>query len=115
MATSLTAVIIVIMATVLGAFGALLLKIGSKKAHFDSGLFKNFHLITGLMFYAVSSVFFIIALRHGDLSVLYPVVSFSYIWVSLLSVKFLHEKMNKWKWTGIALIILGVSLVGIGG
>jgi uncharacterized membrane protein len=57
---------------------------------------------------------FIPALKGGDLSVLYPFVALAYIWVSLLSVKFLGEKMNKFKWLGIALIIIGVSFIGIG-
>jgi len=57
---------------------------------------------------------FIPALRGGDLSVLYPFVSLSYIWVMLLSIKMLGEKMTKLKWLGILLIISGVSLIGLG-
>ena len=36
----------------------------------------------------------ILYLKGGDLSILYPFVALTYIWVSLLSVKFLGEKMN---------------------
>jgi len=57
---------------------------------------------------------FIPALKGGDLSILYPFVSVTYVWVALLSVRFLGEKMNKFKWIGIAMIILGVSFIGIG-
>ena len=68
----------------------------------------------GVALYGVGTVLFIPALRGGDLSVLYPFVSLNYIWVSLLSVRFLGEKMNRLKWLGVALIILGVSFIGIG-
>ena len=64
--------------------------------------------------YGISTILFIPALKGGELSVLYPFVALAYIWVSLLSVKFLGEKMNKVKWLGIALIILGVSFIGLG-
>ena len=37
-----------------------------------------------------------------------------YVWVSLLSMFFLKEKMNKTKWLGVILIILGVTLIGLG-
>ena len=64
--------------------------------------------------YALGTVLFIPALKGGDLSILYPFVALTYIWVSLLSVKFLGEKMNFMKWMGISLIIVGVSFIGIG-
>ena len=67
-----------------------------------------------LKLFVIGTMLFIPALRGGDLSILYPFVSLSYIWVALLSVRFLGEKMNKYKWIGIALIILGVSFIGIG-
>ena len=115
MATQLWAVGLVISATVVGAFGPILLKRAStKKLSKISTLITNYDLMGGALLYAVGTMLFIPALKGGDLSVLYPLIALSYIWVSLLSVKFLGEKMNKWKWIGIALIILGVTFIGIG-
>ncbi len=74
----------------------------------------NYHLFGGVSLYALGTVLFIPALKGGDLSILYPFVALTYIWVSLLSVKFLGEKMNFMKWMGISLIIVGVSFIGIG-
>jgi len=68
----------------------------------------------GIALYAVGTALFIPALKGGDLSILYPFVSVTYVWVALLSVKYLGEKMNKYKWAGITLIILGVTFIGIG-
>ncbi len=115
MTTQLWAIGLVITATLIGAFGPILLKKAStKKLSKISSLIKNYHLFGGVALYAIGTLLFIPALKGGDLSVLYPFVALAYIWVSLLSVKFLGEKMNKLKWLGIALIIIGVSFIGFG-
>ena len=115
MQTQMWAIALVISATFIGAIGPILLKRGSGRFSLNPfAQIKNRSLIGGIFFYVLSSLLFIPALRGGDLSVLYPLVSVSYIWVSLLSVKFLGEKMGALKWIGVFLIIVGVSLIGLG-
>lgn len=115
MATQPWAIGLVILATLIGAFGPILLKKASaKKLSSIKSLATNYYLFGGIALYGIGTILFIPALKGGDLSVLYPFVALTYIWVSLLSVKFLGEKMNKYKWIGIALIIIGVSFIGIG-
>ena len=92
----------------------MLKKASARKLSKISSLIKNYYLFGGVALYALGTLLFIPALKGGDLSILYPFVSLSYIWVSLLSVKFLGEKMNKYKWVGILLIILGVTFIGFG-
>ena len=109
------AIIITVFATFMGAIGSLLLKIGSAKFRFNiKALVTNYALILGLGLYGLASILFIIALKYGDLSYLYPFISLSYVWACLLSIKYLNEKMNTWKWFSILLIIAGVSLIGFG-
>ena len=115
MATELWAIGLVVLASIVAALGPIYLKRGSKKFKLNiRALIKNYELIAGIAFYAASTVLFIPALKGGELSVLYPLVSLTYIWVSFLSVKMLNEKMNKFKWLGILLIIIGVSFIGFG-
>ena len=115
MATQLWAMGLVILATLLGDFGPILLRKASAKSLSKiSALMTNYNLFGGVGLYAVGTILFIPALKGGDLSVLYPFVALTYIWVSLLSVRFLGEKMNKFKWLGIGLIIAGVTFIGIG-
>ena len=115
MKTRLWSIILVILASLVGAFGPILLKKASAKRLSNiSSLIINYHLFGGVALYGIGTILFIPALKGGDLSVLYPFVALSYVWVSFLSVKFLGEKMNKIKWIGIALIIIGVTLIGIG-
>ncbi len=115
MATELWAIGLVVLATLIGAFGPILLKKASSgKLSSIKSLMKNYALFGGVSLYAISTLLFIPALNGGELSVLYPFVALVYIWVSILSVKFLGEKMNLMKCAGVAFIIIGVSLIGIG-
>ena len=56
----------------------------------------------------------VIALKYGELSVLYPIISTGFVWVSFLSVYFFNEFMNFEKWLGIIAIIIGISFIGMG-
>jgi len=104
---------------IFGAFGALFLKKGSTHFHINLSIkgivaiLKNYVLIIGVVLYGFSTVFFIFALRLGELSVVYPISSLTYVIINLISVYFLKEKMNIYKWSGICLIILGVALVNL--
>jgi uncharacterized membrane protein len=116
MATQPWAIATVLFATIIGSFGALYFKIGSETVSINvKKLIKNYKLVLGFVFYGISSIFFIIALTGGELSVLYPLCAASYIWVCLLSIKFLNEKMNTLKWLGIIIIIIGITFIGFGG
>jgi uncharacterized membrane protein len=113
MTTELWAVGLVIFASLIGAMGPILLKKGS--ANFSLNpikLLKNYTLIGGLVLYGLATILFVPALKGGNLSVLYPLVSLSYVWTCLLSIKMLGEKMSTLKWLGIILIIVGVGFIG---
>lgn len=71
-------------------------------------------ILAGLVIYAISSLILIKALAHGELSVLYPIISLAYVWVTILSIFLLNEHVGILKWIGIGIIIVGVSLVGAG-
>jgi multidrug transporter EmrE-like cation transporter len=54
------------------------------------------------------------ALRYGELSVLYPLISLGFVWVTIISVIVFHEAMNPMKGIGIGSIMLGVAVLGWG-
>jgi len=107
-------IVLVIIGTLIGSGGALILKMGTNKYRLRDMLFTRY-FISGAALYALSTVFYVIALRQEHLSVLYPIVSTTYLWTTIFGVKFLGEKMNKWKYIGLIGIILGVILIGLGG
>ena len=79
---------------------------------FALAVITNAPLFFGYSMNAGMAVLLILALKDGELSILYPIISLSYVWVNLLSMYFFHEHMNFWKAVGIALIIGGVGLLG---
>jgi len=72
----------------------------------------NVPLIAGLVLYGIGAAMMVLALQHGELSVLYPVISLSYVWVAILSVVIFHEHLNVYRIAGIAVIIAGVAILG---
>ena len=101
-------VIIVLLASFLGAIGQVLFKKVSSKG---LKMLKDIKFYLALLLYALATFMFIGALKFEKLTILYPIVSTSYIWTSLLAIKYLKEEMNYYKWSGILFIIIGVLLV----
>jgi undecaprenyl phosphate-alpha-L-ara4N flippase subunit ArnE len=76
------------------------------------GILTTLPLFVGYSMYGVSMVLLVLALRHGELSALYPVIALTFVWVTILSVWVFHEHMNGAKLAGIALIVVGVAALG---
>jgi len=108
---TIISIITVLVACVIGALGGVLLKKEAEKVSFRK-LRLSIHMFFGLCLYGVSTIMFILSLRGNQLSILYPLTSTTYIWISVFSVFFIKEKMNKLKVIGIMLIIAGVSIIG---
>ena len=105
----------VLLGSFIGSFGAVLLKAGSKRLERNlPSLFKNWRLAAGVGAYILSSVFFVLGLRNGELSILYPMVSLSYIWTVFWSKTFFGEKLTSAKFYALGLILFGVALLGMG-
>ena len=115
MSTKLWAVGIILFSTLLTSTAQLFYKFASDKLSFDIlSLITNYELIIGMMLYAVGGILLILSFRGGEVSVLYPLFATSYIWVSFLSIYFLGEVMNIFKWGGVFTIVAGIALIGYG-
>jgi multidrug transporter EmrE-like cation transporter len=109
------AIVMVALASFIGSFGAVFLKSGAGRLRMElRSLLRNWHLVAGVAAYVVSSIFFVLALRRGELSVLYPMVSLGYAWTLLWSKVFFGEPFTRFKFFGLALIVAGITLMGIG-
>lgn len=108
MTTKLWAVALVLLCTLMTSTAQIIYKFGIKPL--------NIYLIVlGLAVYGIAAAVLIAALKGGELSVLYPIIATSYIWVSLFSpVFFTSDSMNLLKWTGVIFIIIGISFIGVG-
>ncbi|MFH1849645.1 MAG: hypothetical protein ABH879_05650 [archaeon] len=115
MGTKLWAVAIVFFCTVLTSAAQVCYKLGVERLQLTpAGILSNYFILGGIVIYLVSAALLILALKGGELTVLYPVISTGYIWVSLLSVYLFGELMNPWKWAGVGLVIIGVTMIGKG-
>ena len=110
----LVPVLLVLLGSIIGALGTLIIKRGTNKYYSFLRLLKSKSLWIGLSLYGVSVIIYVLALSQERLSVIYPIVSTTYIWTTLFSVKFLGEKMNKYKWLALVGIVIGVTLIGFG-
>ena len=72
----------------------------------------NLPLLFGYFLYAINVVLMVLALRKGELSVVYPIIALTYVWVTILSFFMFHESMNVFKLLGLATIVAGVSVLG---
>jgi uncharacterized membrane protein len=109
-------ILLVFFCTISGAAAQILGKIGM--AHFTLNLIAiatNAPLMGGYALYGLNTFLMVLALRKGELSMLYPIIALTYVWVTLLSYTLLHEPPNLFKNCGIALIVIGVAVLGSGG
>jgi multidrug transporter EmrE-like cation transporter len=110
-------VALVFCCTILGAAAQVLMKTGANQLAHPGllGMIANLPLMGGYCLYGISTVLLVIALKDGELSLLYPVIALTYVWVTVLSFLIFHDHINQWKVAGIVLIMSGVAVLGKGG
>lgn len=77
------------------------------------GIVTNVPLFVGYALYGINVFLMAVALKGRELSRLYPIIALTYVWVTLLSITVLGEHMNPYRAAGIALIVSGVSVLGM--
>lgn len=109
-------VLLVFACTVLGAAAQILMKVGM--SHFTPdpmAIATNVPLVAGYALYGINTLLLVLALKDGELSMLYPIIALTYVWVTLLSYALLPERPNLYKNLGITTIVIGVAVLGRGG
>jgi multidrug transporter EmrE-like cation transporter len=98
-----------------GSFGAVFLKAGAGRLEMNvRSIATNWRLAAGISAYLLSSVFFVLGMRRGELSVLYPLVALGYLWTVVWSRIFFGEPLTKTKFVALGLIILGMAMLALG-
>ena len=122
--TSPSSIGLVFLCTVFGAAAQIMMKHGT--AHLPGGglggiltnlaaVLTNVPLMAGYACYGLNTFLLVLALRKGHLSVLYPIIALTFVWVTILSPRFFPtDHLNGWKVAGVSLIVFGVSLIGKG-
>ena len=110
------AVLLMILCTLFTSLGQILWKLGINKLDFANLItFWNIPFLLGCVTYGVGAMLMLLAFREGELSILYPIIATSYVWVSIASpLLFPNDSMNLWKWSGVIIILISVSALGFG-
>lgn len=106
---------LVLTASFVGSFGAVFLKAGAGRLHRQlRTLIFNWRLALGVVLFLISSFFFVLGVRKGELTILYPMVSLGYVWTLFWSRLFFKEPLTRSKFLGLSLILLGIIVLSLG-
>ena len=122
MATSRNSIILVIIAALIMSISQIFLKIASKKLKLQIPIslellreVLSIELLLGVLLLSIAALIYIVALKNGELSILYPIFASSYIWIAIFSpIVFPTDSLNLVKVIGIIIIIGGVYCTGRG-
>ena len=88
------------------AFAQVALKLATR-AHGRKGRWR----LAGLLLFGVEAAVYTWSLRYLDVSTAFPLGSLSFVFVALLSQGLLEEPVDRARWVGVLLIVMGSSLV----
>ncbi|MGX9742728.1 4-amino-4-deoxy-L-arabinose-phosphoundecaprenol flippase subunit ArnE [Pseudocitrobacter corydidari] len=105
----MTTVVLLLLASLLSSAGQLC----QKQAAYSAG--KKLRLLwlalaVGML--GAGMLFWLVVLQHVPVSLAYPMLSLNFVWVTLAAKFIWRETVTMRHWTGIALIILGILLLG---
>src|SRR5712672_4438361 len=114
--TPVSSMAYMLVASFMGSFGAVFLKSGAQRLELNlTSLLSNYRLALGVITFLGSSYFFVAGMRHGELTVLYPMVSLGYVFTLFWSRLFFNEPFTKLKIIGLCMILVGIVCVTSGG
>ncbi len=115
MTTPVSSMAWVLSGSFIGSFGAVFLKAGAQRLKMSvMSLLTNWRLAAGIGAYLISAIFFLFGVRRGELSILYPLVAFGYVWTVFWSRLFFGEPLTKKKFAALGLILVGIAVLGLG-
>lgn len=98
----------------MSVFGQLLLKIGMAQAspftwtwRYVGRLFLNYNLQIGLWLLIAANVFWLWLLNKYPISLVYPLISFGFVFSVVSGILILHEQVSPLQWIGVSLIMAG--------
>ncbi len=78
-------------------------------------IFSNTELFLGCLISGIMTLLWLIVLSKTNLSLASPIfTAFYFIFLLLASAVFLHEPISGWRWGGVFLVIMGMTLAAKG-
>lgn len=110
--------VLLVLSVILGALAQVLFKLGVSQEGYSLGLqgllvvLTRPYILSGLLLFMASFFLWLRVLATYDLSYAYPLVSLSYVIVTVASRFLLGESLSPVRCVGLAFILLGIILVG---
>jgi drug/metabolite transporter (DMT)-like permease len=105
-------ILLMIVCTLFTASGQLFYKLAAPTLSVSfSGIFLNIQLLIGLFLYFCGAVMLLLALKQGELSAVYPIISLTFVWVLIIGALFFNEAITGLKLAGTLCIIIGVAML----
>ncbi len=113
MSTPPSSILLVLVASLIGSLAMVFLKTGADHL---KGSHRHWmpRIGIGISLFLASSVLYLLGIKEGSLTVLYPMVSLGYVWALLWSRWFFGEPFNRNKIVGLSFVLLGVFFIGLG-
>lgn len=86
---------------------------GGDRIRFLLKIFTKPYLWTGILAMIIGLIVWLLAIAQGDLSLVFPIGSLQYILILFLAHKFLGEKIDRMKFIGTLLVMVGIALMSI--
>jgi len=103
-------ILLVLFCALLGATAQIMLKKGMIDFSWKY-IFYNFSLFFGVFLYGSAFILYNITLKFEDVSLVYPIIACSYIFVVILAYFFLKEPLSLNKFIGSVMIVSGVYMI----
>jgi len=71
----------------------------------------NRKILLGVSMETVFFIFLIVLLKRNDVSLIWPLTSLGFVLTALSARFILHEQVTPMRWFGVALIVIGATLV----
>ena len=115
MTTPLSSIACFLVASVLGALGQYLYKLGADRSNGTLvGYVLNPPLLAGVVCYIAVMVLFVAGFkRGGSMSVLYPLYASTFIWGAIISLLAFGVPIRPINIAGMAFLVLGMYLMGV--
>src|SRR3989338_359819 len=88
------AILLALSSTIFTSTGQILFKKTSAIVSLNPVSFLNLFFLLSLISYGLGSIFLVFAFKKGELSLTYPLLALSYVWVNIGAVYFFNETLT---------------------
>ena len=106
-------ILLILLYAIVNSLGIFLQKIGLQKVRSWKDVIKSYKWILGSLLFIPAYFLYVLALKYEKLSVVQTVGNFSILFLVILEIVFLKEKIKKYEIFALTLFFLGILLIGL--